>query len=90
MPTISILQLNLAPTLEKIMCFFNVELDFGSGCRVTLYGLKLVLSTKDDTLFLGMPQRKGDNDKWYNHFYLSPTLHEAIHATALDKYEHSK
>lgn len=87
--TISIINLNCVD-LTNIVAFFNVELDCGEGNRITLYGLKLVKSKKNDDLFLGYPQRKADDERYFNHYHCSPAVAESILTKATQKYEDTK
>jgi len=88
MPTITIVSIRKVD-LENILAFLTIELDFGEGCRLTLYGIKLVKSKRDKSNFLGYPQRqaKDDESKWYNHYYPSPALADALLAQAQTAYK---
>lgn len=77
MPTIVVVSLRKVTDIENIRAFATIELDFGEGCRITLYGLKLVKSKKDESMFLGRPQRENDG-KWYDHYYPSPALNTGM------------
>lgn len=69
----------------NVKAFFDVEVDLGESQRITLYGLKLVQSKLSDELFVASPQRKGSNDKYYNHFSLTQPLTDQLLALAQDK-----
>jgi hypothetical protein len=68
--------------LDNVIAFFDCELDFSNSLRITLYGCKLVRN-KSNELFVGLPQKKGTNDKYYNHFFLSPALLLDLTTTAI-------
>ena len=87
-PVIVVTSIRLTPDLDSVRAFCTVEMDFGAGIRITFYGLKLVESKKKaGDFFIGMPQRKGDNDKWYSHYFFSPALKDSITSIIRQRYE---
>jgi DNA-binding cell septation regulator SpoVG len=86
MPTITIISFRRYDSDSQVLAFFTIELDFSEGNRLTLYDLKLVSSKNGDDRFVSPPQRKADNGKYYNYYYLSPSLMTQVKKIAEERY----
>ena len=84
---VTIVRFNQNTRSDNVKCFFDAELDFGEGCRVTLYGMKLVKNRQDE-LYVAFNQREGKDGKYYNNYYISPALRNQVHETILSKINH--
>ena len=72
---------------ETIVGFFDVELDLGDGNRITLRGLKLIKSKRQDQdYFIGVPQYQ-HNDNWYSHYQLQGTILDDLTKLAITKFQ---
>lgn len=66
----------------NLKAIFNVILTTPDNVKITIYNLRLMVN-KNGFYFVGMPAKKGTDEKWYNIVYLDRLTSNSIEDTVI-------